>query len=108
MNTLKSNTDQTGTWVASLALFCLGIDGLALVIFGKVRSAIFVSIPILLAWQAVALIYFFRGFLPAYKRLDEVHSDLSTVYLRLFRIGQTLPFLISIVLSYAISVVRHS
>jgi hypothetical protein len=108
MNTLKSNADQTGTWVLSLALFCVGIDGLALVVFVKVRSASFVSIPILLAWQAVALIYFFRGFLPAYKRLDEMHSDLSTVYLRLFRIGQTLLMLISLVLSYAIGVVRHS
>jgi hypothetical protein len=108
MNTLKSNADQTGTWVLSLALFCVGIDGLALVVFVKVRSASFVSIPILLAWQAVALIYFLRGFLPAYKRLDEMHSDLSTVYLRLFRIGQTLLMLISVVLSYAIGVVRHS
>jgi len=108
MNTLKSNTDQSGTWVASLALFCLGIDGLALVIFAKVRSASYISIPILLAWQAVALIYFFRGFLPEYRRLDEVRSDLGTVYMRLFRIGQTLPFLISIVLAYAISVLHHS
>jgi hypothetical protein len=108
MNTMKSNTGQTTTWVVSLALFCLGMDGLALVIVAKVRSASYISIPILLVWQAVALIYFFRRFLPAYKRLAETHPGLSTLYMRLFRIAQTLPTVISVILSYAISVVRHS
>lgn len=106
MYTVKSNNGQT--WVVPLALFCLGMDGLALVVLVKARAASYVTTPILVAWQVVALICFFRGFLPAYKRLDETHPALSELYLSLFRTVQILPTIISVMLSYAVSVVHRA
>lgn len=97
MSNMKLYTDKAETWVMSLALFSLGVDGLAYLIFAKDRPAALVCVPILLAWQVVVVTSFFRHFLPAYKLVDQTDFEHSKVYIQLLRIALILPAIIAIV-----------
>lgn len=90
MNTGHSY-DQTGSWVMFLAIFSIGVDGLAFLIYVADRPAALFSIPVLIAWQAVFIAYFFRGFLPAYRGLPEAPADHRAMYLFLFRLATVAP-----------------
>jgi hypothetical protein len=95
MNDVKHQNADTEIWSIYLALFSLGIDGLAYLIYARERASAFVSIPILLTLQAVVFVHFFRSTLPAYRSLDQMNSEHSTVYMKLIRIALTLPALIA-------------
>jgi hypothetical protein len=95
MNNMNRYTDINGSWVIFLGQFSLGIDYLAYLIYSRDRAAAFVSIPILLTWQAVVFFYVFRIFLPAYSSL--ANSEHSKAYIHLVQIALTLPFLVAIV-----------
>jgi hypothetical protein len=97
MNCGKLHTDKTGTWIIYLALFSLGVDGLAYLLYTKDRAASLVTIPILITWQAVVFVFFFRSFLPAYSSLDETHCEHGKALTHLFQICLTLPVIVAIV-----------
>ncbi|HTV57394.1 MAG TPA: hypothetical protein VMJ93_00820 [Verrucomicrobiae bacterium] len=90
MNTAHSD-DQTGSWVMYLAIFSIGADGLAFLIFVQDRSAALFAIPALLAWQVVFIAYFSRHILPTYRRLPEEHPGDHAMYLFLFRLATVAP-----------------
>lgn len=98
MSITKSYADKAGTWIIYLVLFSVGIDGLAYLLYAREPSAAFVCTPILLIWEAVVFVHFFRGFLPAYKSLVQTNPECSTAYVRLFQIAQTLPAIVAIVI----------
>jgi hypothetical protein len=90
MNTGHSY-DQTGNWVMFVALFSLGVDGLAFLVCLQDRPAALFSLPLLLIWQVVFIAYFFRHILPTYKRLPEDRVDDRAMYLFLFRLATVAP-----------------
>jgi len=103
MDNKKSYPINDGMWIIYLALFSLGIDGLAYLIYVRDRAAVSVCIPILLIWQAVVFVYSVRSFLPAYRSFDQADPERSGAYMHLFQIAQTLPAIIAIIIWALIS-----
>jgi len=99
----RRSYDQTGNWVMFLAIFSIGVDGLAFLIYMWDRPAALFSIPLLLTWQAVFIAYFFRSILPAYRGLPEERPDDRAMYLFLFRLATIAPALWAITAWAAIS-----
>jgi hypothetical protein len=97
-NVLRPYRDNIGTWVLWLAQFSLGVDGLSVMIWLKDRQAALISIPLLLLWQAVVFVHFYRGFLPSYRSLPPENPELSAVYMHLFRLAMGMPVLLAIII----------
>lgn len=95
--------DQNGSWVMFLAIFSIGLDGLAFLIYVWDRPAALISIPLLMTWQAIFIAYFFLGFLPTYRGLPEEPPDHRAMYLFLFRLATVAPAVCAIAAWAAIS-----
>lgn len=89
MNTGRSY-DLTANWMMFLAIFSIGVDGLAFLIYLRDRPAALFSVSLLLAWQVVFIVYFFRYVLPVYRRLPE-RGDHRATFLFLFRLAALAP-----------------
>ncbi|MDR3414045.1 MAG: hypothetical protein P4L87_24305 [Formivibrio sp.] len=98
MNEEKPPNDETGTWIFYFALFCTAVDGLAYLIYVRGCGAAFVAIPMLLTWQAVVVVCFFWGFIPAYKSLERLDSEHTAAYMKLIRVALILPAMIATVI----------
>ncbi len=105
MSDKKTRFERSGVCITHLTLFSVGIDGLAYLIYARLPASASVFIPILLAWQGVDIIYFFRVFLPAYRRLDQAHSENRAAFMQVFQIAQILPAVIAIVIWTTLSTV---
>lgn len=88
--------DETGTWVMSLAQFSLGVDGVGLMIWLKDRQLAFIAIPLLLIWQSLVFVYFFRQFLPKYRSLAREHPEFCGAYKHLLRLATGMPIIVTI------------
>jgi hypothetical protein len=85
-----------------LAIFSIGVDGLAFQIYVQGRPVALFSITVLLAWQVAFIAYLFRHIFPVYRRIPEECRD-RTTHLFLFRAATVLPAIWAIAASAVIS-----